>query len=105
MDPTEIAKFETLHERTAATIDTLLNRALQSLTGVERTVVGQAAQLIYPRVQRKLHEVTETQLRDELVYFQSLLNAILQDAPTQDSVRKRHRTQARKRRPPAGKRR
>lgn len=83
MEPSEIGQFPKLQERMSAALDTLLSRALGHLSGLERTVVHQAASMLYPRVQHKVYGASDDQLRSELLYFRDLIDAVIQDEKKQ----------------------
>jgi hypothetical protein len=67
----------TLHERTLHAVQEVLQKALNQLSGLERTMVGRGAQMILPRVESRIRSATEGDLRASLKQIQYLLDKVL----------------------------
>lgn len=66
-----------LHERTIDAMNQILERALGYVTGLEKIAVDQAVKLLYPRVERRVLQATEEELRLELKNLQMLVDKAL----------------------------
>lgn len=67
----------TLHERTLAGIDQVLEHALDHVDGLEKVIVNRAVQILRPRVVQRIGIATEEELQEELEYLYKLLGGIL----------------------------
>lgn len=73
---------DSIQNRTLTGVKSVINRALPHVQGVERMIVNQAVQMLYPRIARKIQEASENELREEVLYLRNLLNEILQEKET-----------------------
>ncbi|MCY0903274.1 MAG: hypothetical protein OWU32_14025 [Firmicutes bacterium] len=68
---------DSLHARTLDAMNQILARALGYVTGLEKVAVDQAVRLLYPRVENRVMQASEEELRVELKHLQTLVEAAL----------------------------
>lgn len=67
-----------LHERTLDGLRQVIERALGYVHGVERLVISRAIQLLHPRIEERIRQASEDDLRIELKYLHELIGSIIQ---------------------------
>lgn len=68
---------DSLHARTLDAMNQILARALGYVTGLEKVAVDQAMRLLYPRVENRVMQASEEELRVELKHLQALVEGAL----------------------------
>lgn len=85
-----------LSEQTVEAMQQFINQALNSVTGIEKTVVDGALRVLYPRIEERIREMSEEDLRRELKTLYNQLGSILHEA---SKVQARTRRQSHRRGP------
>ncbi|WP_026961907.1 hypothetical protein [Alicyclobacillus herbarius] len=95
---------KSVQERTLQAIDQLLTRTLDHINGMERGLLRQAVNLLYPRLRQRVLSASEEEIRAEVEYLHRLSSAVLGStsqapaASTENQVRRRPVTARRHRR-------
>lgn len=93
-EKTSVPVDSSLRDDIMQAINEALERAVDHLAGVERMVVSQAIQHLYPRLERRIRTASDEDLAAEIARVQERLNAILPPpAPPSGTDRKRRRNQ------------
>lgn len=79
MSPQSQHPTDSMHERTLAAIRQILDRVFDNVYGLEKVVVRQGIQLLYPKVEKRIRDATEEELAVELRNLRQLVDAALND--------------------------
>ncbi len=79
-------KQESLSDKTIWGMQQVIDRALRYVQGFEKTVVTGAVRALYPRVESRIRQTSEEELRTELRYLHGLLESIL-DEPSKKQLK------------------
>lgn len=80
-----------LHERTVAGMEQVLEHALGHVEGLEKVIVQRAIQVLQPRVTQRIRIASEAELQSELEYLHKILDDILNISRNKSDKPKRKR--------------
>ncbi|WP_067931695.1 hypothetical protein [Alicyclobacillus kakegawensis] len=94
----------TVQERALVAIDQLLARAMDHAGGLERTLLRQAINRLYPRLRQRILSATDGDIRQEVEHLQRLLASVLGTEatvapPARPTAHKRRRSAHRRAQP------
>lgn len=96
MAPQSDWESNSIHERTLVAVRQILDRVFGHVHGIEKVVVTQGIQLLYPKVEKRICDASAEELEAELRNLRQLVDLALKDRPA-TAVNRRTRPTGKKR--------